>query len=106
MSAIDPMPTTILSPERLEAHAIALRLATRAAAIDRSRREVVCDGGERIGYDKLLLATGARPRRLPIAGGDEALYLRTFSDALAMRAALRPGARLVIVGGGFIGLEV
>src|SRR5688572_2688255 len=61
------------------------------------------DAGE-IGYDGLVVATGASPVRLP--GADAALTLRTHEDALALRARLRPDARLVIVGAGWIGAEV
>ncbi|WP_395606950.1 NAD(P)/FAD-dependent oxidoreductase [Pseudomonas sp. B22129] len=61
--------------------------------------------GQWLPYAGLLLATGGRARRLPPSEGN-VLYLRTHDEALALRAALRPGTRLVIVGGGFIGLEV
>ncbi len=61
------------------------------------------DAGE-LGYDGLVVATGASPVRLP--GAETALTLRTHDDALALRARLRPGARLVIVGAGWIGAEV
>lgn len=61
--------------------------------------------GQWLGYSGLLMATGGRARRLPQAQAN-VLYLRTHDEALALKAALRPGARLVIVGGGFIGLEV
>ena len=64
--------------------------------------------GRSIAYGKLLIATGARPRRLSLPGDDgrAMLYLRTWTDAIALRARLRPGARLVVIGGGFIGLEI
>ncbi|WP_405125938.1 NAD(P)/FAD-dependent oxidoreductase [Pseudomonas marginalis] len=61
--------------------------------------------GQWLSYAGLLLATGGRARRLPQAQAN-VLYLRTHDEALALKSALRPGARLVIVGGGFIGLEV
>lgn len=61
--------------------------------------------GQWLSYSGLLLATGGRARRLPQAQAN-VLYLRTHDEALALKSALRPGARLVIVGGGFIGLEV
>jgi NADPH-dependent 2,4-dienoyl-CoA reductase/sulfur reductase-like enzyme len=64
---------------------------------------IATDGGE-LGYDGLVVATGRTPVRLP--GADTALTLRTREDALALRARLRPGARLVIVGAGWIGAEV
>jgi 3-phenylpropionate/trans-cinnamate dioxygenase ferredoxin reductase subunit len=77
-------------------------------AIDRRSRSVHLKGGERVGYAKLLLATGREPRRLPLAGAvaEQVLYLRDLIDADRLRHALRPGARIAIIGGGFIGLEV
>jgi 3-phenylpropionate/trans-cinnamate dioxygenase ferredoxin reductase subunit len=75
-------------------------------AIDRPARLVRLQDGRDIPYERLLLATGARARRLAVPGAEHALYLRSFSDALALRVCLEPGARLVVIGGGFIGLEV
>ena len=62
--------------------------------------------GRDIPYERLLLATGAQARRLTVPGAGHALTLRSFADALGLRARLVPGARLVVIGGGFIGLEV
>jgi 3-phenylpropionate/trans-cinnamate dioxygenase ferredoxin reductase component len=76
------------------------------ASIDRSARRVALSDDRTLAYDKLLLATGARPRRLSIAGGDAALYLRDFDDSLALRGHMKPGRRIAIIGGGFIGLEL
>jgi NADPH-dependent 2,4-dienoyl-CoA reductase/sulfur reductase-like enzyme len=78
-----------------------VRLSTRALAVGDGVVET--DRGE-VAFDRLVLATGAEPRRLP--GADTALTLRTREDSLRLRAALRPGARLVIVGAGWIGAEV
>jgi 3-phenylpropionate/trans-cinnamate dioxygenase ferredoxin reductase component len=83
-----------------------LRLGTRVTGIDAARREVEIAGGDRIGYGALLLATGAEPRRLPIPGADRALTLRTRADSDAIRATFGAGRRLVVVGAGWIGLEV
>jgi 3-phenylpropionate/trans-cinnamate dioxygenase ferredoxin reductase subunit len=87
---------------------VTLRLSTVVEAIDREARTVRLRGGETLGYHRLILATGARPRPLPIPGRELAgvLELRSAADADALQAALRPGARLVVVGGGYIGLEV
>ena len=97
-----------LRPESYYAEAgIDLRLSTRVAAIDRAGRHVVA-GGQEIPYDHLVLATGAVPRRLPAAvGGDLAgvHVVRGLADVDAMAPAMRPGARALIVGGGYIGLE-
>jgi 3-phenylpropionate/trans-cinnamate dioxygenase ferredoxin reductase subunit len=103
--AEEPSATVIATHDKLAASGVAFR-HDMVERIDRAAAAVVCASGERVPYEKLLLATGARPRRLPIAGAGHALYLRTFADALALRARLRPGAHLVVVGGGFIGLEV
>jgi 3-phenylpropionate/trans-cinnamate dioxygenase ferredoxin reductase subunit len=83
---------------------ISLRLGTRVIAIDRAARTVALSDGDVMSYDILILALGARPRPLPAPGA--ALELRSIADADRLKAALRPGARLAIVGGGFIGLEV
>ena len=77
------------------------RLSTRAWSVGDG--VVSTDDGD-LGYDSLVLATGAEPRRLP--GAESALTLRTLTDSLRLREALRPGARLVIVGAGWIGAEV
>lgn len=80
---------------------------TRISAIDREQARVVTAGGEHIPYSVLGLATGARPRRLQLPGADaDGVYLlRTLDDALRIRPALEPEARVVVIGGGFIGLE-
>jgi 3-phenylpropionate/trans-cinnamate dioxygenase ferredoxin reductase component len=90
------------------ANAIELHLATHATSIDPENRSVALASGERLNYDQLILATGARPRMLPIPGHDLAgvLALRSVADADLLQAALTPGSRLVVSGGGYIGLEV
>lgn len=87
---------------------IVLRDGTKATLIDPLRRIVHTDIGEPEHYDKLLIATGSRARQFENFNVDPAQvhYLRTESDALRLRAALAPGRRLAVVGGGFIGLEV
>ena len=85
---------------------IELLLGRRACALDVGARQVVLDDGA-VGYDALVVATGSRPRRLPaLVGRPNVLELRTVADAERLRSALAPGARLAIVGGGFVGLEV
>ncbi|MFI1760683.1 NAD(P)/FAD-dependent oxidoreductase [Streptomyces sp. NPDC020800] len=83
-----------------------LRLGQRAAALDVRRRRVRLGDGETVAFDGLIIATGVAPRRLP--GGDLAgvHVLRTLDDALALRAALLAGPRVVVVGAGFLGTEV
>lgn len=89
-------------------HDIELRLATHVTAIDRPSQEVVLEGGSRVPYDALLLTTGARPRTLAVPGAAQAgvLYLRDIPEAEALRARLGPELTLVVIGAGFIGLEV
>ncbi|MGK5551505.1 NAD(P)/FAD-dependent oxidoreductase [Actinomadura kijaniata] len=89
-------------------HDVELRPSTVVAAIERESRQVRLENGDRIGYDKLLLATGASPRRLEVPGSklEGVHYLRTLSDAARLREALAPGGRRVVVAGaGWIGLE-
>jgi 3-phenylpropionate/trans-cinnamate dioxygenase ferredoxin reductase subunit len=86
---------------------IDLRLGVGAVAIDRTGRRVrLSDGGE-VAYDRLIIATGARARRIPLPGLDlsNVLELRNAADADRLKAVLVPGARLAVIGGGYIGLE-
>jgi 3-phenylpropionate/trans-cinnamate dioxygenase ferredoxin reductase component len=107
-SEAEPEAAFILDEARLAAQGIVHIAGATVIAIDRASHDVTLDDGRSLPYAKLLLATGARPRRLtvPGAGPENVLYLRTFSDALAMRARLVPATRLVVIGGGFIGLEI
>ena len=86
---------------------ITLLAGTTATEI-RPGDHLVFAGGTEYGYDKLLLATGSRPRTLPIPGADlDGIFtLRSLDDALAIRSRLTDGARIVIVGAGWIGCEV
>lgn len=86
---------------------ISLRLGTRVTAIDRAAHTVSLASGESLPYDKLILATGARARRLGLAGEDlpGVHVLRTIADADRFKAGLVAGQRLVVIGGGYIGLE-
>lgn len=102
----DPAPAFILSEAKLNEHGITLMRGTMATAIDRAAHSVTTSDGAVIAYDRLLLATGARPRRLALPGAGGVLYLRNFSDALALRDHLVPERRIVLIGGGFIGLEL
>ncbi|MGI3165906.1 NAD(P)/FAD-dependent oxidoreductase [Pseudooceanicola sp. 200-1SW] len=103
-----PRERLFLRPEAFYAEqGIDLRLGCRPEAIDRAARLVRIDG-QALTYDQLVLATGARPRRLPQAiGGDLAgvFTLRGMADVDALAPHMRPGARLLVVGGGYIGLE-
>jgi 3-phenylpropionate/trans-cinnamate dioxygenase ferredoxin reductase component len=87
---------------------IELRLGRTAVELDPARRELALDDGERLRYDRLLLTTGAEPRRLAIPGGDldGVLYLRTMADSDALRERLDRGGSVVVIGAGWIGAEV
>ncbi|PBC08491.1 FAD-dependent oxidoreductase [Mesorhizobium sp. WSM3859] len=101
--AIKAIATDALFAERAIRHIHSVR----AVAVDRAAHVVQLSDGSSLPYDKLLLATGSVPRQLPMLGlGSRCVYLRTFNDALAMRAHLSAGSRVAIIGGGFIGLEL
>jgi len=89
-------------------HAVDLRLGFPAVRIDRTAHRVHVADGSHLDYARLLLATGSRPRRLPVPGAELAgvHYLRTAADVESLRREIHPGRRAVVVGGGYIGLEV
>ena len=86
---------------------ITLLTSLRAVWIDRANRRVRVEGGRELPYDVLVLATGAKPRKLPLVGADlDGVHLfRTAADADALRPRMVSGAKLVVVGAGYIGLE-
>ena len=104
----EPAATFIIEEAKLRDSNIAYLSGHPVVRIDRNRHCVVLDDGREISYGRLLLATGASARQLSVAGSSprDVLYLRKFSDALALRTKLREGSRLVVIGGGFIGLEL
>jgi 3-phenylpropionate/trans-cinnamate dioxygenase ferredoxin reductase subunit len=103
----EPMPRHVAGLERLAEAGITYLGSTEVRAIDRQAKHVHLGDGTSLDYDKLLLATGSSPRRLPLAEGSRrCVTLRTFDDALAIRTHLRAGVRVLVVGGGFIGLEL
>jgi len=95
-------------PRFYERNKVELVLGQAATALDVHARQVTLADGRQIGFEKLLLATGGRPRRLPLPGADLAgiHYLRNLEDSDAIRAALSSARRAVVIGGGFIGCEV
>ena len=95
-------------PRFYERHRVEQFLGQSATAMDVSTRTVTLDNGDEVEFEKLLLATGGRPRRLSITGADlEGIYyLRTLEDSDALRAAMANAKRAAVVGGGFIGCEV
>jgi 3-phenylpropionate/trans-cinnamate dioxygenase ferredoxin reductase subunit len=98
----------ILDKAKLEQHDIRYFAESHVIQIDRAKHSVVFADDRVIPYERLLLATGASPRKLTMEGSDTTgvLYLRTFSDALKIRSRLLPGNHIVVIGGGFIGLEI
>ena len=104
-----PVAEAVLHPEDwYRENSIDLRLGTRAESIDLGAHAVGLDDGGSLHYDKLVLATGSVPRRLPLPGADAAGVhtLRTVEDSDAIRSIFGQGRRLAIIGAGWIGLEV
>lgn len=90
-----------------EENEVELMLGTRAEGLEPGAHLLFLPGGEPVAYEKLLVASGGEPRRLPFLEGFENVhYLRTLADARRLRGELAPGAKLAIVGAGFIGQEV
>lgn len=87
---------------------VELRRATTVAELDVAASELVLEGGERLGYDRLLLATGAAPRRLRVPGTEleGVFYLRDLGDSDLIAGRLKRGGRVVVIGAGWIGAEV
>ena len=104
-----PTERVLVRPEKFYVDkGIETRIDTRVEAIDREARTVNLAGGETMSWDHLVIATGSHVRRLPIPGIelDGVHYLRTMGDVDGIRSGIGEGKRLVIVGGGYIGLEV
>jgi len=103
-----PFPKFVAQAAQFADAGIETLFGVPVAAIDRPARLVRLEDGRERAWHKLLLATGALPRRLPLPGADSrhCLTLRSFEDAVALRACFRPGVSIAIIGGGFIGLEL
>ncbi len=96
------------SPEFYPEHGIDLRLSTHVSAIDAAAKTVTTGTGEVIVYDKLALTTGSTPRRLPAAIGGElegVFTMRDLKDADRLAPEMQPGRHMLVIGGGYIGLE-
>ncbi|HKS54352.1 MAG TPA: NAD(P)/FAD-dependent oxidoreductase, partial [Steroidobacteraceae bacterium] len=103
-----PESFTLLTDKFAAAQRIEFWPATRVARIDRTNRLVSCSDGRTLNYAKLFLATGGRPKALPGLWEESSARvhaLRTRDDALRLRAALAPSRHLLVIGGGWIGLE-
>ncbi len=96
-------PEAFYQQQNIECH-----LGARAVRIDRDKRQVATEAGDFIDFDRLIIATGAAPRKISIPGieADGVCELRTMRDALDLRARLSEKSKLVIIGAGYIGLEV
>jgi NADPH-dependent 2,4-dienoyl-CoA reductase/sulfur reductase-like enzyme len=105
---VSPADAPIAGPGGVSGHAIVLQTLAQCTAIDRADCAVVLDDGRRLRYDALVLATGSSPRQIPQLrlGMPRVHYLRSEADARTLRAELRRNRRLLVVGGGLIGLEV
>jgi NADPH-dependent 2,4-dienoyl-CoA reductase/sulfur reductase-like enzyme len=102
-----PDDVALVTAEKLDGLDVDLRLGTRATELDLHAREVGLLGGERVGFDAAVIATGAAPRELPGTADVAGIHLlRTLDDALAIRVAMEDHPRVVVVGAGFIGSEV
>lgn len=108
MGEAEPSTTQLVPPERYAEADIELVLGVRATALLPAERSIVLDDGRSLVVDSLLLTTGARPRSVSLPGRDlgGVHELRTVDQAVALRDALRPQARVVVIGAGFIGAEV
>lgn len=98
-----------INPEDFyQQHGIALELERRVSGVDLKGKRLVLDGGSEIAFDKLVIATGARPRVLNVPGAtlQNVFYLRSLSDSKAIRDSLGNKKRALVIGGGFIGMEV
>ena len=101
-----PTPSLLLDDDQLRSLGTHFIQNAKALKLDVKAKTVSLNTGISVSYDKLLIATGAKPRKLNIEGGENALLLRDFGDAIKLRAALAPHKKIVIIGGGFIGLEL
>ncbi|MGB8817773.1 MAG: FAD-dependent oxidoreductase [Rhizobiaceae bacterium] len=107
-NADQPSPPYLTDEATLKSINVSLIISNPATAIDRGAKTVTLADGAHIAYSKLLIATGAVPRKLNLPGSNSprVVTLRTFEDALRLRDQLHEGCHLIIIGGGFIGLEV
>ncbi|HEY9521779.1 MAG TPA: FAD-dependent oxidoreductase [Thermopolyspora sp.] len=104
---VDPTALLLRAPDWYGEHGVTLRLGRAARALDTAARVITLDDGETLGYDGLVIATGSRPRTIRLPGGPAPVHvLRSMADCVALHEHMTPGHHLVVIGGGFIGLEV
>jgi NADPH-dependent 2,4-dienoyl-CoA reductase/sulfur reductase-like enzyme len=108
LGKIERQQVFLKNPRFYERNTIEVLLHNPATALDVAQRHVTLASGQQLGFDKLLLATGGRPRRLSIAGAElEGIYyLRNLEDTEAIQQSLQDARRAVVIGGGFIGCEL
>jgi 3-phenylpropionate/trans-cinnamate dioxygenase ferredoxin reductase component len=102
----EPQPIWLMDETIASELKVDVRKGVEAKAINPLAKTVSLSDGSTLAYTKLLLATGAKPRRLTLPGGEHALTLRNHEDTLDLRKRFQPGKNIVIIGGGFIGLEL
>lgn len=106
MDEAEPQPVYLLDEGMMASLEVNFLRGSAATAIDRNAETVSLADGKKIPYDRLLIATGAEPRRLSQAGAERALLLRDFADSAKIRSEFISGKSVAIIGGGFIGLEL
>jgi 3-phenylpropionate/trans-cinnamate dioxygenase ferredoxin reductase subunit len=99
-------PVLLLDDDIVASLKVDVQLNKTVTAINRTEKSITLNDGAKISYDKLLIATGAKPRKLNCAGGEHALTLRDHKDTVLLREKFQPGKNIVVIGGGFIGLEL
>ena len=102
----EPEPVWLMDETIARELNVTVRNGVQATKMNRTEKTVVLSDGTTQSYSKLLLATGAKPRKLNLPGGEHALTLRNHEDTLDLRQRFQPGKNIVIIGGGFIGLEL
>jgi 3-phenylpropionate/trans-cinnamate dioxygenase ferredoxin reductase subunit len=102
----EPVPVWLMDADIATSLKAETRRGVAVVGIDRVAKTVRLSDASTVSYAKLLLATGAKPRQLSVTGGENAWLLRNFDDAIALRKAFAPGRHIVLIGGGFIGLEL
>ena len=101
-----PTPALLLDDDQLRSLGATFIRNAKALKLDLKNKTVALSTGVSVPYEKLLIATGAKPRKLSIEGGEHALLLRDFGDTEVLREAFQPNKKIAIIGGGFIGLEL
>ena len=99
-------PVLLLDDSIVASLKVDVRLGKIVTAINRSEKTISLNDGSKIAYTKLLIATGAKPRKLNCVGGEFAFTLRDHKDTVMLRQKFQPGKKIVVIGGGFIGLEL